>query len=313
MIEETQQLVQATHGAVDHPLRIGEFEIPCYVLEDGRRVLVQQGLLKALGMSPGGSGKTRRTLSGTRLSKFITGISLQPFVQSQLVEAVSNPIVFRTTKGGKAYGFEATVLADICDAILESRKQKKLDRQQEHIAERCEILVRGFARVGIIALVDEATGYQEVRARNDLEKILEQFISNELLKWAKTFPDEFYQEMFRLRGWQYMPFSVKRPVLVGTLTNNIVYERLAPGVVDELKRLTPKNDKGRRKHKLFQHLTEDIGHPRLREHLAAVIALMKASTSWADFYRMLERALPRYNTTLSLPWEEVMEDEKHKR
>jgi len=307
--EQSEEIVQATHGSIDHPLRIGDFEIPCYVLEDGRRVLVQQGLLKALGMSPGGSGVSRRIQSGTRLSKFIAGKSIQPFVQDTLVEAVSNPIVFRNTKGAKAYGFEATVLADICDAILEARKEKKLDRQQEHIAERCEILVRGFARVGIIALVDEATGYQEVRARNALEEILEKFVTKELLKWAKTFPDEFYQELFRLRGWQYMPFSVKRPILVGTLTNNLVYERLAPGVVDELKRLTPKNSKGRRKHKMFQHLTEDIGHPRLREHLSAVIALMKASTSWSNFYRMIERALPRYNTTLPLPWDEAFDDE----
>ncbi len=308
-MEQPKQILQATHGSIDHPLRIGNIEIPCYVLEDGRRVLVQQGLLKALDMSPGGSGVSRRTQSGTRLSKFIAGKSLQPFVSDSLVEAISNPIIFRTTKGASAYGFEATVLADICDAILEARKERRLDRQQEHIAEQCEILVRGFARVGIIALVDEATGYQEVRARNALEEILEKFVTQELSKWAKTFPDEFYQELFRLRGWQYMPFSVKRPILIGKLTINLVYDRLAPGVVDELKRLNPKDSKGRRKHKMFQNLTEDIGHPRLREHLSAVIALMKASTSWNNFYRMIERALPRYNTTLTIPWEDYMEDE----
>src|SRR6184192_4200212 len=96
-----EQVVQATHGSIDHPLRIGDFEIPCYVLEDGRRVLVQHGLLKALGMSPGGSGTSRRIQSGTRLSKFITGKSLQPFVNDSVARAISNPIVFRTTKGAK--------------------------------------------------------------------------------------------------------------------------------------------------------------------------------------------------------------------
>jgi hypothetical protein len=29
-----------------------------------------------------------------------------------------------------------------------------------HIVDRCEMLVRGFVRVGIIALVDEATGFR---------------------------------------------------------------------------------------------------------------------------------------------------------
>jgi hypothetical protein len=260
-------------------------------------------------MSPGGSGVSRRIQSGTRLSKFVTGKSLQPFVNDSLAQAISDPLVFRTTKGGKAYGFEATVLADLCDAILEARKEKKLDRQQEHIAERCEILVRGFARVGIIALVDEATGYQEVRSRNALNEILELFVTKELRKWAKTFPDEFYQELFRLRGWQYMPFTVKRPILVGTLTNNLVYDRLAPRVIDELKKLNPRDSKGRRKYKQFQYLTEDIGHPRLREHLSAVIALMKASTSWSNFYRMLERALPRFSTTQNSLWDDSFYEE----
>ena len=92
-MEQPKQILQATHGSIDHPLRIGNIEIPCYVLEDGRRVLVQQGLLKALDMSPGGSGVSRRTQSGTRLSKFIAGKSLQPFVKDSLVEAISHPII----------------------------------------------------------------------------------------------------------------------------------------------------------------------------------------------------------------------------
>jgi P63C domain len=286
-----EQPIQATHGSPDHPLRLSGFEIPCYVLEDGRRVIIQQGLLKALDMSPGGASKSKE---GNRLAKFINGKSIRPFFTPELVEAISKPITIRLPKGGIARGFEATILADICDAILEARKQKQLDWQQDHIAQRCEILVRGFARVGIIALVDEATGYQNFRARTALEEILEKFISKELVKWSKMFPDEFYRELFRLRGWQYTPFSVKRPVIVGNLTTDIVYDRLAPGVVDELKRLTPKDNKGRRKHKFFQRLTEDIGHEKLREHLIAVITLMKASTTWNGFYRMLQRVKPSY-------------------
>jgi len=34
-------------------------------------------------------------------------------------------------------------------------------RQQKHIAAQAEIIMRGLATVGIIALVDEATGYQD--------------------------------------------------------------------------------------------------------------------------------------------------------
>jgi len=122
----------------------------------------------------------------------------------------------------------------------------------------------------------------------------------ELSRWVKTFPNEFYQNLFRLKGWQYYQFSVKRPSIAGRITNDIVYERLAPGVLDELRRITPKDPKGRRKHRYQQRLTRDIGHPALREHIASVISLMKASTSWRRFYAMLNRALPKWGSTVPM-------------
>ena len=177
---------QATHGSPDHPLKIGDIEIPCYVLEDGKRVLYQRAMVDALDMSRGSSS----TSGGDRLAKFATGKAIKPFLEHKL-SAVTEPIKFRTPTGQLAYGYDATILADICEAVLKARQEGLLQKQQEHIAKRCEILIRGFARVGIIALVDEVTGYQEYRAREALAEILENFISVELSKWAKTFPDEF--------------------------------------------------------------------------------------------------------------------------
>jgi len=286
----TEAIVQAEYGSPDKPLRMGDLEIPCYVLEDNRRVLVQRGIVSALGMARGSSANT----GGDRLAKFTAGKALNPYVSAGLLEVTANPIKFRTPNGNVAYGYEATILADICEAVLQARADGKLQKQQEHIARQCEILVRGFARVGIIALIDEATGYQEVRARQALERILEKFISDELLKWAKMFPDEFYAQMARLRGLHYAEIATKRPPYIGRLTNDLVYERLAPGVLEELKRKNPKDDRGRRKHKHFQYLTEDIGNPRLREHLWAVIGLMRASSNWRSFYSLLNRAFPKY-------------------
>jgi hypothetical protein len=289
-------IVQATHGSPDHPLRIGDVEIPCYVLENDKRVVVLSGMLAALNMSQGTAGRG----TGNRLTKFIQGKALRPYIPDELAAQINHPFRFRTTAGALAYGYEATVIADLCDAIVEASQQTKLNYQLEHIVKRAEILRRGFQKVGVIALVDEATGFQQFRAREALEMILQKFISNELLKWAKTFPDEFYRQLFRLRGWKYEPTTSKRTAFIGRLTNDLVYQRLAPGVLEELKKITPKDDKGRRKHKYHQRLTEDIGHPRLREHLASVITLMRASTSWNRFQQMLDMALPRYSDTLSL-------------
>jgi len=168
----------------------------------------------------------------------------------------------------------------------------------------------GLAHVGIIALVDEATGYQEVRDRLALQKILERYISKELLPWTKRFPDEFYEQLFKLRSWQYSGMSIKRPSYVGKLTNDLIYQRLAPGVLEVLRKVTPRDYKGRTKHRFHQHLTADVGNPELDKHLHAVIALMKATTTWKVFYRLIQRAFPKVSATLILPGiDEELEEE----
>jgi hypothetical protein len=158
-----------------------------------------------------------------------------------------------------------------------------------------------LAIVGITALVDEATGYQEVRDRRALEAILDKFLRKELAAWAKRFPDEFYQQIFRLKKWEWKGMSVNRPGVVGKYTNDLVYERIAPGILDELKRLNPKDERGRRKSAHHQWLTEDIGHPALAQHVYALIGFMRVSEEWDVFYRMVQRAFPKKNTTLLLP------------
>lgn len=298
----------ATHGDPMHPLKIGDTEIPCYVLEDGRRVLSLGGMVKALGMSIGGAGGRQ----GDRLYQFATGQNILPHLPNDLISRMKNAIRFRAPTGGStATGYEATILPDLCEAVLAARDADDLRADQKHIAKQCEILVRGLARVGIIALVDEATGYQRDRARDALAKILEAFIAKELQPWLPTFPPSFYEQMFRLRGLDFPTGSVKRPQYFGMLTNDVVYKRLAPGVLDELKRVTPKNEEtGRHRQHLFRRLTANTGYPKLREHLGSVIAIMELSADWRDFMNKLDRLRPRYGDTIPLPLEYRDDDGK---
>jgi hypothetical protein len=295
-------ILKATHGDANHPLSLGGVTIPCYVLEDGTRVLSQRGMMAGLGMTPG------TTRSGAdRLTSFAGGKGISPFVNAELMALIKNPIKF-AAGGSIAFGYPATLLADLCDAVLAARKAGALQKQQEHIATQAEILVRGFARVGIIALVDEATGFQEARERDALAKILEGFVAKELRKWVSTFPAEYYKELFRLRGWTFPKLpkeQQRRPVMVGKITNDIVYARLAPGVREELHRVTPRDAKGRLKHKLFQRLTDDIGHPKLREHLAKVITVMQLSPDWDTFIGHMNRLMPVWK---DLPLFQFLED-----
>jgi hypothetical protein len=199
--------------------------------------------------------------------------------------------------GGNALGIDAMLVPRICEVLLDAHKNGALRQRQKYLVDTAEILMRGFARVGIIALIDEATGYQAERDRNELHKILAAYISEELLPWAKRFPNEFYQHMFRLKGWQYSPIMGKRPREAGKITNKIVYEKLPPGILDELRRKNPVVSNWQRQYKHHQFLTEDIGHPHLQKHLVAVTTLMRASKTWKQFEELLESAFPSSNET----------------
>ena len=290
----------ATHAGV---LRVGAQELPCFVLEDGRRVLSNSGMLEALSMSPGGYRRQNNPArpSSDRLARFVGSRSLESHVSDGLLAAISNPVRFRLpNRNQTAWGYEATVLADLCDAVLRARRNGDLQQQQQEIAKQAEILVGAFMRVGIIALVDEATGYQAERARDALHQILAHYIAKELLPWTKRFPDEFYREMFRLRKWKFVPELGKKPMMAGQLTSAIVYERLPPGVLEELRRKNPVQENGRRKHVHHQFLTEDVGHPHLERHLVAVTTLMRVSKTWRQFDRLLDDAFPRPGTQTRL-------------
>lgn len=297
-----EKFPRAIYGDPKKPLVIGNVEIPCYVLDNGMRVLSGRGMQTAMKL-----GQSH----GAKLKEFLDKNSLKPFINNDLAMALENPIKFtRPGRGGiTALGYEAKILVDICNAVLSARENGVLKGKQLEVAQQCEILTRALAKVGIDALVDEVTGYQEIRDKQALQKILEKYISEELLPWAKQFPDEFYELMFKLKGWQYKPLSVKRPGVVGRYTNDLIYARLAPGVLDELRRVTPRDDKGRTRHRYHQRLTEDIGHPKLKEHISNIITLMKAAPNWSGFYRMVQRALPKYGENLSLFKEDIEEDE----
>jgi P63C domain len=93
-------------------------------------------------------------------------------------------------------------------------------------------------------------------------------------------------------GLEFPRDNVKRPQYFGHLTNDIIYKRLAPGVLEELKKVTPRKPNGAHKQHLHRRLSEDVGHPKLREHLASAITLMKLSKDYGQFEIMLDQIHP---------------------
>lgn len=286
-------------------LRVGN--IPCAVLDDkdNTRVLTQAGFLTAIGRAP-----TPKSASGSDfadLPAFLRAKNLEPFIGNGLA-ASSIPIVFETERrgnagGGRALGYKAQLLPDVCWVYAKAHMAGKLLSSQKHIAEACLTLLEALTNVAIDALVDEATGFQDMRAKDALIRLLEKYVSKEAFPWVRTFDSEFYKEMHRLHGYEYDPSSMKRPLIFARRTEDI-YNRLAPGVRKELQRVVKRGKSGRPSEKLFTHLTETEGYRRLQELLVACKALMKISDTYADYERKLDKAFPRFGDTLPLPFDE---------
>ena len=290
---DVDALPRAICSSENTPLRIADVTLDAYVLEDGTRVLSQGGFMKALGRN---RKPPRRSMDTPAM---LRGAAFQEFLTEDLLEK-SRPISFCASNGMRAYGYRAELLPAICEVYLKARDAGTLAANQQRTAKQADILMRALATVGIIALVDEATGYQDWRAKNALAEILQQYIAKELQPWVRTFPSDYYKNMFRLRGLQYPRDTVKRPQYFGILTNDIIWKRLAPGVLDELKRVIPRNKNGRPTAKYFQSLTTNKGYPELRELLGSVVTIMTFSDEWADFMDKINKRHPRFDSQLPL-------------
>lgn len=197
--------------------------------------------------------------------------------------------------GGRvSHGYSALILPELCDVYLKARRELKLTKKQDSLAVRAEILQSGLSRIGMIALVDEATGYQYERERFELQKILQAYISDEILKRQLTFTDDFYREIFRLWNVPVMPKTIKRkPMFIGNLTNKYICEQLPEGILGTLKSNTPKTDGGNYKHRFHQSLTADVGREHLKKQITEVTTLMSIARSKAEFQSLFKR---KYNT-----------------
>lgn len=274
-------------------INIGGAEIPCAVLDDGRRVVWQREVVGMLtGNKKGG------------LSRYLSPTNLLPYVPEKFKGTnFDDTAVCFEIDGRKAHGFEGSDIVDICKMYLSARRANALLSSQIHLAAQAEIIVLALATVGITALIDEATGYQEVRDRKALQAILDAYLRKEYAAWAKRFPDDFYKEIFRLKGWKYPTVSNSKPSIIGKYTIDVVYERIEVGLVKELESLNPKNEKGNRKSKHHQWMTDDVGIPALSTHIQSVMGLMRAVDTWEQFILFLDRSFPKKGTQMQLFYE----------
>lgn len=292
-------------------LNLAGLKLPCAVIEGPhgvQRVLSEHGITRAiLGSRSGASKRLKRAAAedGALLPLFLAPGQLNPFIDNELRDGPLVPIDY--VDGDRVIrAYDAAILPAVCNVWLRAREAKALLKSQLAKAQKAEILTRALAQTGIVALIDEVTGYEKVRPQNALQAYLEMIIRKELAAWAKRFPDEFYENIYRLRGWKWPGMKKNRFSAVAQYTRDLVYERLGPAVLEELERKNPKNEKGQRRGKFHQWLTDDIGVPMLSQHIHALLVLQRLAITnghgWKRFVRSVDQVLPKRGTNLELPF-----------
>jgi len=295
-----KKLLKATN---EGKIQLGENELSVAVLEDGTRIITQSAVFKSFGRTK--RGRTKEDVRVPNMPAFIDANNLQPYINQDL-KTVLKPIEYTAKNGSDTTGYDANILPLMCKMYLDARQAKVLKTQQIPLARASEILLIGLSKIGITALVDEATGYQYEREKDALQIILKAYINKELLKWQKMFPDQFYFEIFRLNGWSYTVSGIKkRPGVIGTWTKELIYNQLPKGVLQELIDKTPKSKEGNYTARFFQSLTPDIGHPALTAQIYKVIGIMQISNTWNEFKSNFNRMVDRANGQTELDFEKI--------
>ena len=298
-IQARHDLNESSKDGAEHQISSGELKLGgwvchAYVLADERRVISATGVLKLFGI------KSSAYAGGSNLAKLLDSPYLKSDRIRQLIRDVSTPIKFVNHFGTVTHGYEGITVVELCKALMEVRRVGGMPPWAKDYVDAAEMIVISLAKTGIVALIDEATGYQARRNKDALQRLFDVFLLKEYAAWAKRFPDEFYAEMFRLKSWKWTAVTSQKPPVVGKITNDIVYQRLAPSILEELQRLNPKLETGRRKTKHHQWLTPDVGHPALNQHLYALCAMMRGNPDWKSFYHMLQITFPKRNEGVQL-------------
>lgn len=299
--EESSQASNPTLPTAKHKgfLNLLEMNIPCYVLDSGQRVI--------------GRTATTEMLSGFKaqgdLEGYLRSQNLKPFVDIDIV--VAKMVSFRLPEveqlGREVKGLPADLLIEICQglvAAMQASQQEvpkvKLTPRQIGMAVKASMFLAACAKVGLDALIDEATGYQFVREEDALQVKLRAYLEKEMRKWEKTFPDELWVEFGRLTDWHGS--VTNRPKYWGQLVMALVYEYLDPDVARWLKENAPKPQKGQNYH---QWLTSQFGLRKLVEHIWMLIGISRTCYDVGELKQKLEQMFGKgrfqYDLFISVP------------
>jgi len=256
----------------------------CAVLEDGRRGFIQRQMVQAIGFAGGDRS--------ARFGRFCEKIGLNALNSNVKSEC---PVLEVDLKhGGTAQWVPETVLTDVIRAGMVAHSQGKLTKQQEHIGRRCVEIGTALIGVALVALIDEATGYQHVREPDALQDLYGRLIRETEATWERRFHPEYYRALCGLFGFQYGNRHRPLPSIIGRITETYVYHAVFPKeIVDEIKRRKTSG-------KLHQWLTAEGGLKLLDRQVTEVTAIARSSIDYRDFEARCSQAFYKPGQQLSM-------------
>jgi len=276
-------------------LKLGDFTVPCFVTKSGMRLIASrkmQEILKVVEDDPEDQPGVQRP--GTRFKRFLTRKFFNSLISKEELQDLFTPIR-RTFKGRVIGGYKSEALTKFCDLMMQAKEKDLLGTERQMIvATQAKVLYDSFAKIGLVALIDEATGYQQIRDPSALRLLVQQYIAEEKREWDKQFPDSFYDGLNRMYNSKKMTTTLRgaviqnRPQHFAVFTRTYVYEPLENGaVLEELDRINPKmNARGTRRDRFHQHLSQGYGIEKLKRQVLAVETLIDVSDNVEQFKRL---------------------------
>ena len=290
LIETDGLVLQATHKGEWNPSGT-DIKIECYVLENGERVFSLRGTARTMGLKGGGALALPRMLSANYIQSY-----LSEDIKRWMHETNEGKVQqIRPPEGGNSFhAFKATLLVDLADAFYKAKNDGIFDKPnmsyQKVLADRLYNITLAFSKVGIDAFIDEITGYQDFREKDALQKLLNLYVEGLFQPWERRFPEEFYKEIYRLKGWEYTGSS-RRPHTVAKITNEFIYSLLPEDVMKEVRERKTGNEK------LHQWLSSEVGLSHLEKQITSATTLMRASDTWEEFEKLFNRSFNRKVTS----------------
>lgn len=253
-------------------------DVDCYVLDDASKtaVISQRGMAEAIGLSK----------RGDRLTVFAGSKTMEDYLGRDLQEKIANPIIFQrkpaateTLIGGKAHGYDATILIDLCKAIVTARNDGKLSgKRYDNMVAQAHVIQGASAKAGIKGLVYALAGYDATR--EEVIAAFKFYVREEAREYEREFPDQLYEEWYRLYN---LPKPERnRPWKFKHLTVEHVYRPLAKSNGRILKLTREQRGQGSLWKRLHQFLSE-VGVKALRTHLGQLLGIARISKTDSEY------------------------------